>query len=255
MLFYHHDLGGFVRNRRDLSMTLVMGYGLSWWTHSATPPDAERDWLGRLCRLQAAIGPRCAGRALDDFQYLAPEVIRSRWGDLEIVANLSAQPWPVASGAAIAPEGFRAKALDLEAGIFQGPAAAGGAAVPQWIIRAGGLADWSAGPESQTRQRGLFTRRICHRGHRGHGDSGRQRHGILCTTNGTGFRTLANSGVGLDAEGVAAISPGLRRHPGFRSSSRPPTPKGSQHHAAASPPGSVGFIVASQPVVAVLTTG
>ena len=39
VLFYHHDLGGFVQNRRDLSLTLVMGYGLSWWTHSATPSD------------------------------------------------------------------------------------------------------------------------------------------------------------------------------------------------------------------------
>jgi hypothetical protein len=151
VLFYHHDLGGFVRNRRDLSLTLVMGYGLSWWTHSATPAAAERDWLQRLCRLQAAIGPRCAGRPLDDFQYLAPQVIRSRWGDLEIVANLSSAPWPIASGEAIAPEGFCAKSPDMEAGIFQRPASGDGTAQAEWMIRVRGTKDWSAGPETQGR--------------------------------------------------------------------------------------------------------
>lgn len=150
VLFYHHDLGGFVRNRLDLSMTLAMGYTLSWATNSVTPSDAERDWLERLCRLQAAIGPRCAGRALDEFEYLAPRVIRSRWGDLEIVANLSSQPWPLKSGEFIAPEGFFAKSPDLEAGILL-PAATSGAAAAQWRINVRGAQGWSAGPESEGR--------------------------------------------------------------------------------------------------------
>jgi hypothetical protein len=148
VLFYHHDLGGFVRNRRDLSLTLAMGYGLSWWIHAATPTAAERDWLQRLCRLQAAIGPRCAGRALEDFEYLAPQVIRSRWGDLEIVANLSAEPWPVESGRPIAAEGFRARSPDMEAGIFPRPAGKDPAGDAEWTIRVRGSHDWSAGPES-----------------------------------------------------------------------------------------------------------
>ena len=151
VLFYHHDLGGFVRNRRDLSLTLVMGYGLSWWTHSTTPSDAERDWLERLCRLQAAIGPRCVGRALDQFEYLTPQVIRSRWGDLEIVANLSSKPWPVEAGDAIAPEGFHAKSPDMEAGIFQRPADKDEAAQSRWTIRVRGSGSWSAGPEAEGR--------------------------------------------------------------------------------------------------------
>jgi hypothetical protein len=148
VLFYHHDLGGFVRNRRDLSLTLAMGYGLSWWIHAATPTAAERDWLQRLCRLQAAIGPRCAGRALEDFEYLAPQVIRSRWGDLEIVANLSAEPWPVESGRPIAAEGFRARSPDMEAGIFPRPAGKDGTRDVEWKIHVRGSHDWSAGPES-----------------------------------------------------------------------------------------------------------
>jgi hypothetical protein len=113
VLFYHHDLGGFVRNRRDLAITLVMGYGLSWATYTADRSPEEDDWLKRLCRIQAAVGPRCAGRPLDEFEYLAPEVLRSRWGDLEIIANLSSRPWKVDEKTTIAPDGFLARAPDL----------------------------------------------------------------------------------------------------------------------------------------------
>lgn len=68
--------------------------------------------------MQAAVGPRCAGRPLDAFEYLAPRVLRSRFGDLEITANLSPQPWPIDAATTIAPEGFLAQSPDLEAGIF-----------------------------------------------------------------------------------------------------------------------------------------
>ena len=118
VLFYHHDLGGFVRDRLDLSVTLAMGYGLSWWTHTPTPSAKECDWIERLCRVQAAVGPRCAGRPLDAFEYLAPQVVRSRYGDLEITANLSSKPWSVDAATTVAPEGFLARSPDLEAGIF-----------------------------------------------------------------------------------------------------------------------------------------
>ncbi len=149
VLFYHHDLGGFVHNRLDLSVTLVMGFNLSWWTHSPAPSAKERDWIERLCRVQAAVGPRCAGRPLDDFQYLAPRVLCSRFGDLEIVANLSSQPWTIDADTVIAPEGFWARSPDLEAGIFvrrQGKPC--DAAV--WLIRQrvdGQWSEWSAAAE------------------------------------------------------------------------------------------------------------
>lgn len=149
VLFYHHDLGGFIRNRLDLSVTLAMGYGLSWWTHSATPTAKERDWIERLCRVQAAVGPRCAGRPLDDFEYLAPRVLRSRFGDLEIVANLGREPWTVDAATVIAPEGFLARSPDLEAGVFLRCQGKPCAATP-WLIRqrvAGQWSEWSAAAE------------------------------------------------------------------------------------------------------------
>ncbi len=150
VLFYHHDLGGFVRNRLDLSMSLALGYSLSWRTRSTAPPQAEVDWLERLCRVQAAIGPQCAGQALTDFDYLAPRVIRSRWGHLEIVANLSPDPWPLDTATTIAPEGFSARSPDLEAGIFArraGRDCPGGL----WLIRQKGPTgwqEWTAGGEN-----------------------------------------------------------------------------------------------------------
>lgn len=146
VLFYHHDLGGFIRNRLDLSMSLALGYNLSWWTHSPTPPAAERDWLERLCRLQAAIGPRCAGRRLDEFEYLTPQVLRSRWGDLEIVANLSQKPWPLPNGRTIAPEGFSATSPDLETGIFLTKGEK-----TEWLIRPRGQDAWTAEEEPMGR--------------------------------------------------------------------------------------------------------
>ncbi len=154
VLFFHHDLGGFVRNRLDVSITLAMGYGLSWWTHTPTPSGTERDWLDRLCRLQVAIGPRCAGEPLSDFTYLAPQVIRSQWRDFEIIANLAAEPWQLDAEASIAPEGFVARGAGLEAGIFArygGRPCENGA---MWLIRESiptGTREWIAGPEKQGR--------------------------------------------------------------------------------------------------------
>ncbi|MHB8902089.1 MAG: DUF6259 domain-containing protein, partial [Thermoguttaceae bacterium] len=135
VLFYHHDLGGFVRDRLDLSITLVMGYGLSWSTRTAAPDAKERDWIERLCRIQATVGPRCAGRALDGFEYLAPAVICSRWGDLEIVANLAGEPWRVDAETTLAPEGFLARSPDLEAGILIEPGRPDLPGVERWTVR------------------------------------------------------------------------------------------------------------------------
>ena len=150
VLFYHHDLGGFVRNRLDLTTTLAMGYGLSWWTHSVERSPQESDWIERLCRVQAAVGSRCAGRPLDDFEYVAPQVIRSQWGNLEIIANLTAKPWPIDAQTVVAPEGFLARSPDLEAGIFTRHAGGNMSSGGLWLIRekeAEKWSEWSAQPE------------------------------------------------------------------------------------------------------------
>ncbi len=92
-----------------------------------------------------ATGISHAGRPLDDFEYLAPRVLRSRFGDLEITANLSPQPWPIDAATTSAPEGFLAQSPDLDAGIFvrrQDKSFD----TPLWLIRQrtnGHWSDWS----------------------------------------------------------------------------------------------------------------
>jgi len=151
VFFFHHNLGGSVRDRLDLSISLVMGYGLSWWMRAGGPPHAERDWIDRLCRVQQAVGPRCAGRPLDFFDHRSPLEVRSRWGDLDIVANLGPRPLDLDDGTRIAPEGFLARSPDLEASIFC--RTSDGLEDPRgfWRIRErrdGQWTVWSAGPET-----------------------------------------------------------------------------------------------------------
>lgn len=149
VLFYHHDLGGFVRDRLDLSITLVMGYGLSWWTHTDRPTQVESDWIDRLCRLQAAIGPECAGVALTGFEYLSPCVLRSRWEDLVITANLTTDPWRLDDTRTIAPEGFAAQSPTLEAGIFSRHPAKTGTDEVLWLIRTRSGTQWNTWKKGQ----------------------------------------------------------------------------------------------------------
>lgn len=80
---------------------------------------------------------------------LAPQVVRSRYGDLEIIANLSPQPWPVDAATTIAPEGFLAQSPNLEAGIFVSRQGQPCDTAP-WLIRQridGQWSDWSAAAE------------------------------------------------------------------------------------------------------------
>ncbi|GAB6164248.1 hypothetical protein JCM19992_02480 [Thermostilla marina] len=134
-LFFHHDLGGFTRDPRDVSISLVFGYGLSWWLHSANPSERDRAWLEVLCRVQQAIGPELVGRRLDHFEYLAPDVLRSVWGDLEIIADLSAEPRPVDAETTIAPDGFWAHSPRVEVGYLVRDRGKDLASPGEWVVR------------------------------------------------------------------------------------------------------------------------
>ena len=128
-LFYHHDLGGFVRDRRDLALSVALGYGLSFHIRSAAQLDgADGRWLECLHRIQHAVCARVAGTPLIEFNMLNPHAPRSAWGSgIEIVANLDAhQSLPIDDQCTIAPEGFLARRTpdapaetpdDMEAGV------------------------------------------------------------------------------------------------------------------------------------------
>ena len=147
VLFYHHDLGGFILDRNDLAWSLAFGYGMSFSTarNPADDPSLEK-WIECLSRIQQSVGRRCAGQRLDEFEYLTPQVIRSRWGELEIIANLGAAPYALDESATVAPEGFHAKAPGLEAGIFTRYAGEERDGRGWWLIReqkAGRWEEWT----------------------------------------------------------------------------------------------------------------
>ncbi|RMG00114.1 MAG: hypothetical protein D6741_07360, partial [Planctomycetota bacterium] len=134
-LFFHHDLGGFTRDPRDVSISLVLGYGLSWWLHSANPSEQDRAWLTTLSRVQQAIGPELVGRRLERFDYLSPKVVRSVWGDLEVTANLSDSPWVLDAETTIAPDGFWAESPRIEVGYVVRDRGKNLASPGEWIVR------------------------------------------------------------------------------------------------------------------------
>ena len=119
-LFYHHDLGGFVRDRLDLATSLAFGYSMSYGVRGDRALDErDRDWIDLLHRIQTSVCARYAGRPLDEFEYLERDVIRARWGDLEIWANLAGGPYEAGDGVTLGGEGFHARAPGLEAGFFK----------------------------------------------------------------------------------------------------------------------------------------
>jgi 3-isopropylmalate/(R)-2-methylmalate dehydratase small subunit len=81
-----------------------MGYGLSWWVNRKNHKPREIDWLERLIRVQAAIGPRCAGRPLDDFGFRA--VIAPSFADIFFNNSFKNGLLPIALDAGVVDDLF-----------------------------------------------------------------------------------------------------------------------------------------------------
>ena len=96
----HHDLAQSVTTRERLSWTLGLGYAMSYRLHALSLGDpAVRQWLLWLDRLQKSVCVRYIGRPLDEFTHQWKSsatyengVIRARYGDLRVVANLDSRP-------------------------------------------------------------------------------------------------------------------------------------------------------------------
>ena len=119
VLLRHHDLGGFILHRRDLVTSLAFGYGMSFALTRDPAGDANTlRWLDCLAKVQASVASRFAGQPLDAFAYVTRQVIRSRWGGLDLLVNLGDGPHAVDADTVIAPIGFHARADGLQAGIY-----------------------------------------------------------------------------------------------------------------------------------------
>jgi hypothetical protein len=117
---HFHDLGQFVTNPELVAWTLGLGFGMNARVAAKALDDPKpREWLRWLDRLQKSVCARYTGVPLQSFAHERPTpptktddgVLRSAFGDLEIVANLGAQP-----RGELAAYGFRATAPGLVAG-------------------------------------------------------------------------------------------------------------------------------------------
>jgi hypothetical protein len=113
VLLYQHDLAEstMTADPEVLLFNAAFGFMLSYsW-------DGERDtlaspWLDLVGKVQKALGPLVAGRALTGYRELAPGVTESSFGGYSVVANWSKGASFQADGYSIAPEGFLARADD-----------------------------------------------------------------------------------------------------------------------------------------------
>ena len=122
VLTYMHDLeDATVTNNLDsLTWNLTFGNILSYRLDDYTKHPG---WPQLVIALQRLLGPRYAGRLLDDFSYLAPDVVVARYGDLSVTANWGSAPYT-----GIAAGGFLAQTDDgaVMAGVFNGGALSAG---------------------------------------------------------------------------------------------------------------------------------
>lgn len=114
VLMYQHDLypGTFAMDGEVLTWNAAFGLveSVEWQPGNETSPG-----LVLAARLQEVLGPHFAGVPLASFTDLAPGVTRSVFGDLNVVANLSAQPYD-----GIAADGFRAQAPGVTVQAYPG---------------------------------------------------------------------------------------------------------------------------------------
>jgi hypothetical protein len=114
VLMYQHDLYPLTMAIDGDVLTWNAAFGLvesvEWH------PGGEADpWLVLAARLQEALGPHYAGVPLKSYTTLAPDVTRSVFGDLTVVANRSEKTYD-----GIEAHGFRATASDLTVQAYPG---------------------------------------------------------------------------------------------------------------------------------------
>lgn len=120
----HHDLGQFVTNPQVLSWTLGLGFAMSdRISGPGLAREPARQWLLWLDRLQKSVCARHMGKPLDGFEHDRggtgdDGVIRTRYADLTIVANLDPRS-RTESGHQLAPFGFLCTAPGLVAANLQ----------------------------------------------------------------------------------------------------------------------------------------
>jgi hypothetical protein len=120
VLMYQHDLYDGTMARDGEVLTWNMAFGMiNSYSWDALSPNAN-PWLDLVARLQRDFGPHYVGIPLSGYENLEPDVNKSTYGDLSVVANRDAAGAYSVAGYDVAPGGFLAETNDLLAGAFEG---------------------------------------------------------------------------------------------------------------------------------------
>lgn len=116
-----HDLGQFVTNREVLSWMLGLGFSMSYRVQASQLQQSKKhEWLAWLARVQKSVCARYVGQPLVSFEHRRPVpatlqddgLIHSRYGDMEIYANIGGVAKPL-DQVELAPFGFYVRAPDM----------------------------------------------------------------------------------------------------------------------------------------------
>lgn len=116
VLTYQHNLEKVATATALQAITWNLAFGnmMSYlWPGLTSPypqPGPERMRLAHL--LQRLVAARYAGRLLDDFAYLTPDVTVSSWSDLQVIANWSDNESFELAGTSIVAGGYLARTVD-----------------------------------------------------------------------------------------------------------------------------------------------
>jgi hypothetical protein len=122
VLMYQHDLYDGTMATDGEVLTWNMAFGMiNSYSWDALSPNAN-PWLDLVARLQRDFGPHYVGIPLSNYENLAPDVNKSTYGDLSVIASRDATHGYSVAGYDVAPGGFfaRTAANDLLAGAFEG---------------------------------------------------------------------------------------------------------------------------------------
>ena len=122
VLFYQHDLSlhTMSEDKGVLTWNLAFGTMLSYNWQWADNDPLSNPWLDMVAALQRTVAARYAGRPLSDFTYLKPDVTRTTFGSLSVIANWHPALTYAVDGHRIAPGGYLATTDDesVLAGVF-----------------------------------------------------------------------------------------------------------------------------------------
>jgi hypothetical protein len=118
--FTHHDLSQTIDTKAQLSFSLALGY-MMIYRRGPDITDSELSWMRWLNLIQKHVCARYVEKRLESFELLRPDVTRSVFEDVTVVAVWSPAEFEVRPGTVVTGDGFHVESADgqLMAGTYR----------------------------------------------------------------------------------------------------------------------------------------